>query len=76
MGILDDLSPESRTYSCKIRTVCETLEMQDATILNSAVMNPEWAVVGLSTALNKKGIRISPSVIRKHREKACSCWKI
>ena len=76
MGLLDDLTPEHRKYSCKIRTICETLDIEDSVILNSAAMNPEWAVVGLSTALNKKGISISPSVITKHREKACSCWKI
>lgn len=76
MGLLNDLTPEPRQYPCKIRTVCETLEIGDSVILNSAVMNPDWPIVGLSTALNKKGIHISPSVITKHREKACSCWKI
>jgi hypothetical protein len=76
MGLLDDLTPEHRKYSCKIRTVCETLNDEDSTILNSAAMNPEWSVGGLVAALNKKGISLSPSVITKHRAKACSCWKI
>ena len=75
MGLLDDLTPEPRLYSCKIRTICETLDIEDSVILNSAAMNQDWPVVGLSSALNKKGIKISPSVITKHREKACSCWK-
>lgn len=76
MGLLDDLTPTPRLYPCKIKTICDTLDIEDAIILNSAAMNPEWSVLGLTSALSKKGILLAPSVVKKHREKACSCWKI
>jgi hypothetical protein len=76
MGLLDDLKPEPRSYPCKVRTICETLDMDDAVILNSAVMDTKWSILGLTTALGQKGILLAPSVVKKHRDKACSCWKI
>lgn len=77
MGLLDNLQPPgARIYPCKIRDIAGTLEASDAKIFLAAVENPDWAIYGLAGELRKRGIELTPSVIKKHREKACSCSKI
>jgi hypothetical protein len=64
-----------RLFPCRIKTLKDELSLQDATILEDAVMNPEWPCRTLETELFRKGLLLSEKLIRKHREKRCSCWK-
>lgn len=75
MGLLDDLTPPKKRWPCAVRTLVERLDTTDAEVLTSAVMNPEWRFLALETALFEKGLTLSQGVIKRHREKTCSCWK-
>jgi hypothetical protein len=59
-----------------VRTTLETLEKVDADILSAAVMNPDWQYQALETALGLRGIKLGGAIIKRHRLKGCSCWKI
>lgn len=74
--MLEDLSIPKKLLSCRVRTVANELSDKDAEILESAVMNPDWRFKTLETELRRKGIVLSEKLIKKHREKLCSCWKI
>ena len=77
MGLLDDLTPPTiRQWPCAVRTLISTLDKADAEILSAAVMDPEWKYQALETALSLKGLVLSQGVIKRHRTKVCSCWKI
>jgi hypothetical protein len=56
--------------------VLQTLEKVDADILAAAVMNPDWQYQALETALGLRGIKLGGAIIKRHRLKGCSCWKI
>ena len=74
--MLEDLSLPVKLYSCRVRTVREEMSKTDAVILEDAVMNPAWPCKTLQNELLKREIKLSDTVIKNHREKRCSCWKI
>jgi len=74
--MLEDLTLPVKLYSCRVRTVRDEMSKTDAAILEDAVMNPAWACKTLQNELLKRGIKLSDTVIKNHREKRCSCWKI
>ena len=74
--MLEDLSIPVKMTSCRVRSVASELSNKDAEILESAVMNPDWPFKTLETELRRKGLVVSEKIIKKHREKLCSCWKI
>jgi hypothetical protein len=74
--MLEDLSLPVKLYSCRVRTVREEMSEKDAEILEDAVMNPAWPCKTLQNELLKREIKLSDTVIKNHREKRCSCWKI
>lgn len=76
MGLLDDLQPGQKVLSCKVRKTIESLEPSDAEILAKAIIDPAWKTLALANALNAKGVPVGENAIRRHRSKACSCWKI
>lgn len=76
MGLLDDLSLESKVAPCKVRTLAESMEEADRTTFIEAVMDPRWPAKRLEAELRKRGVKISDTPISAHRAKACSCWKI
>ena len=76
MSLLSDLQPPAKVWPCKVRTVIDSLDKADADILSAAVMNPEWKFQSLETALAGKGINLGGAIIKRHRLKGCSCWKI
>lgn len=76
MSLLSDLAPTVKKWPCKVRTVIETLEKADAEILSNAVMDTNWKYQTLETALAAKGIDLGATIIKRHRSKGCSCWKI
>jgi hypothetical protein len=74
--MLEDLSLPVKLYSCRVRTVREEMSKTDGQILEDAVMNPAWPCKTLQNELLKREIKLSDTVIKNHREKRCSCWKI
>lgn len=74
--MLEDLQPPAKVWPCKVRSILESLEPKDQQILSAAVMNPEWKYQTLESALAVKGIVLGGSLIKRHRNKECSCWKI
>lgn len=76
MGLLNDLMPPKRSWACAVRSTIEKLDKDDAAILSDAVMNTEWKYLALESALAQKGVVLSQGVIKRHRTKVCSCWKI
>lgn len=76
MGILDDLEPNRRQYTCKVQLLAEGLEEADRTKFYEAIDNPNWSSASLSEALTKRGLPISRYPIDKHRKKVCQCSKI
>jgi hypothetical protein len=74
--MLEDLTLPVKVWNCKVRTLKEELPKTDAAILEDAVMNPAWGCKTLQNELLKRGIKLSDTIIKNHREKRCSCWKI
>jgi hypothetical protein len=74
--MLEDLKIPVKQTSCKVRTVAAEMSEKDAEILEDAVMNPEWPCKTLQNELLKREVHLSDTVIKNHREKRCSCWRI
>jgi hypothetical protein len=77
MGLLDDLTPTRRQFSCRVREAAEDLDTADSERLYEAVGNIQaWTAKGLARELTKRGITISDHSINRHRSGECSCSKI
>ena len=73
--MLENLSPTSRQYSCKINTILNSLAEADRKILAEALESPLWNNSSLTTALNERGLKISRYSLDAHTGKRCSCWR-
>lgn len=73
--MLEDLQIPVRHTTCRVRTIATELPEKDVVIFEAAVMNPEWPCKTLQNELSKRGVKISDTAIKQHREKRCSCWK-
>lgn len=74
MGLLDNMEPALKRYPCKVRTILESLDVKDETILRAALLDQQnWSANGLSKALNQRGINVADVSITRHREGSCSC---
>lgn len=74
MGILDNLEPRKRVYSCRVRTVLTELDDADRKILEAAIADTDsWSNNGLADSLRKRGIDLKSEPIRQHRMGSCSC---
>lgn len=71
--MLEDLVLPTPQYSCRVRTLKEEMSKADAAILEEAVNNPAWPCKTLQNELLKRQVKLSDTVIKKHREKRCSC---
>jgi hypothetical protein len=70
---LDQLAWKGR---CKIQRIGATLSTEDKTLLMDYLGDEQtWSHYYLTKALNKAGIIISETVIRRHRAKECACWR-
>lgn len=74
-NMLDDLKLPARKFTCKVRSIKETLDTKDAVIFENSVMDQAWPLTVLSRELNKRNISISDNSMRRHRLKECSCWR-
>ena len=76
MGIADRLSEIPRTNKgpgCTISMTYDKLTEVDAAAFLAAIVNPEWPVMGILTAMDAEGFPISESTLRRHRRKRCKC---
>jgi hypothetical protein len=71
--MLEDLQLPKRLTPCKVRDIIESLDKKDQDILNAALLDTNWPDRTLANALTAKGLMISDTPIRKHRNKGCSC---
>jgi hypothetical protein len=70
------MNPTGRQYSCKMRTILESLNETDHKILAEALESPLWNNSALTTALNERGLKVSRYSVDSHTRKQCSCWRI
>jgi DNA-binding HxlR family transcriptional regulator len=71
--MLEGLTPQVRKSSCKVRTILESLDSKDQSILVDALANEQWTGNALARELTARGIAISEKPIMLHRRKECSC---
>ena len=73
--MLENLTPTSRQYPCKINTIINKLDSADKKILLEALDSPLWNNSALTTALNERGLKVSRYSVDAHARKRCSCWR-
>jgi hypothetical protein len=71
--MLEGLEPTARKSSCKVRTILESLESKDQSILVDALANKDWTAASLARELTASGIAVSEKPIMNHKRKRCSC---
>jgi hypothetical protein len=74
--MLEGITPPKKMWPCSYRSVFESLSDIDGKLLEQAVMNPEWPYATLEEVLRERGVKLAANGIKRHRTKACSCWKI
>ena len=75
--MLEGLEPPKRIYSCRVRSVLETLDAKDKKIFEVAIQSFDlWPARTLSNALKQRGLVLSDGAIAQHRKGSCSCGKI
>lgn len=74
--MLENLTPSSRQYPCKVKTILNNLNAADKKTLVDALESPLWNNSALTTALNERGLKVSRYSIDAHTGKRCSCWRI
>lgn len=72
MSILAGLTPPNRNQ-CFVMKHAETLSKEDKAILLAAVDNREWSITGLAAELERRGLKISRTVLERHRKRLCPC---
>jgi hypothetical protein len=71
--MLEGLEPQARKSSCKVRTILESLDSKDQSILVDALANEDWTAASLARELTTRGLAISEKPIMNHKRKRCSC---
>lgn len=72
--MLEDLTFEVPKTRCRVRELYTTLEVADAKLLRQYIDDEQtWTSGTLARALRRRGVVIDPKVIKRHREKYCSC---
>lgn len=72
--MLEDLKVEIRRNRCRVRELYESLEQKDVKLLRQYVDDEiSWTSGALASALGKRGLKIDPKTIKRHRDKICSC---
>lgn len=74
--MLENLEPKVKILPCRVRTTIQALDPKDATILESAIVDPKWTPHNLSLALFERGLSLSDKSIKKHRIQQCSCKQL
>lgn len=77
MGLLDDLKPLNVGKPCKVGQILNSLEPEDAHILDEALRDlQKWSNRALSIALQARGINVVTDTIRSHRLNNCPCRRL
>lgn len=77
MGLLDNLQPLHIGKPCKVGTIINNLEPEDAHILDEALKNfTDWSNRALAHALQARGIQVTTDTIRAHRLNTCPCRRL
>jgi hypothetical protein len=71
--MLEGMKPEAKKSSCKVRTILQSLDSKDQSILVDALANEDWTAASLSRELTARGLAISEKPVMYHRRKECSC---
>lgn len=67
--LLDEIKSSSNARPSLVAAILADLPKQDAQDLQEALADPTISVMQIVRALNKRGIKVSSSVIYRHREK-------
>lgn len=67
--LLDEIKSSSNVRPSLVAAILADLPKQDAQDLQEAIADPAISVMQIVRALNKRGIKVSSSVIYRHREK-------
>jgi hypothetical protein len=73
MGILNGLTAQPKVWSCRVRDLLAELDDSDKAILIEALADENWKAEALSRALRERGLAISGTPLRAHRNNSCSC---
>jgi hypothetical protein len=74
--MLENLEPNLKARTCKVRTILESLETKDRDTLSKALSDPRWTANGLSVALEQRGIALAGKLITKHQKRKCTCEQL
>ena len=75
--MLEDLKPPTKTGSCKVALVAETLSDADKKILLDAIADrTTWPIKTLTKALKAKGLEISDTPLTNHRAQSFACFRM
>jgi len=73
--MLEGLVPTVQVRACGVRRILADLDDADRAVLESAMESPQvWPVKTLSRALSQRGLKLSETPIRSHRNRECSCF--
>lgn len=76
MGLLDGLQPRFYSATCKVGTILDGLNVDDAKILIIALEDQKkWTSHSLAIALSEKGINIARETLAVHRAQTCRCYR-
>lgn len=74
--MLENLDQHIQRAHCKIQRINAELTAEDVALLTQYLGDEDkWSHYHLTKALNKAGITLSETVIRRHRAKECACWR-
>lgn len=72
--MLENLTPPTVVRTCKVQRITAGLSDSDRKILQGAIADQvTWKTHVLVAELQKRGIDMSESTLRKHRRAECSC---
>lgn len=72
MSILSGLTPPPK-HTCLVMKLANELSKEDKAILLDAVVDPRWTPNALLTELANRGLKLSRTVIERHRKNLCGC---
>ena len=71
--MLEGLPAPVDSNLCKVSKLAADLSPEDNSILQDAMKNPAWSTTALCIELNKRGLALGETVLRRHRTVKCSC---
>jgi hypothetical protein len=77
MSLLKDLKPLHEGKPCKVGAILNSLEPEDAHILDEALKDlQKWSNRALAHALQGRGVQVTTDTIRAHRLNTCPCRRL